>query len=73
MNPVPTHSFFRKGDLALLGLILILFSVSLAAKSLYVSSTGNDANEGSECNPILTLHQATTSGPQFQQHLYTRQ
>lgn len=58
MNPLPTCGFFKKGDFALLGVILILFSVNLDARTIYVSSTGNDANEGSESNPILTLHQA---------------
>jgi len=39
-------------------LILLLISASLGARTLYVSSTGNDANKGTQRSPILTLHQA---------------
>lgn len=39
-------------------IILLLFSGSLGAKTIYVSSTGNDAHEGTKSHPILTLHQA---------------
>jgi len=49
---------FKRGDFALLSIILILSSVNLHARTIYVSSTGNDANQGSEKKPILTLHQA---------------
>ena len=32
--------------------------MNLDARTIYVSSTGNDANEGTESHPVLTLHQA---------------
>ena len=49
------------GGIALAVVIPLLFAASLKAKTVYVSSTGNDANEGSRGRPVLTLYQAGTT------------
>ncbi len=41
--------------------ILLLTSMSLFAKNYYVSKTGNDANLGTENNPLLTIQKAVNS------------
>ena len=37
---------------------LIIFASSITAKDIHVATTGNDANEGSESAPLLTIHKA---------------
>ena len=58
MKSLLTCNVSRGVDFALAGAILMLLSASLDAKTLYVSSAGDDANEGTASNPILTLAKA---------------
>ena len=58
MSVFPACSSIGRQAFALTGAILLLFSATLDARTLYVSSTGNDANMGTESDPILTLSRA---------------
>lgn len=41
-------------------LCFLIFAQVLSAKNIYVSTTGNDANDGSENNPYKTFSKAVS-------------